>query len=106
MLAGGPFGLGPLELGVIVIVLLLVFGVGKVGDLGGALGKSVREFRRNVHDDDAPASTESTNNSSSGSTAASPQVTAARFCTNCGAQVDGEAKFCAKCGTPAQATVS
>jgi len=42
--------IGPLEIGIIVLVLLLVFGVGKVADVGGALGRSIREFRREVRD--------------------------------------------------------
>ena len=105
MLAGGPFGLGPLEIGIIVIVVILIFGVGKVADLGGALGKSVREFRKNVKDDEpqqpAPTSSASTNALTGVS-----QATAARFCSNCSAQLTGDEKFCAKCGTPTQATVT
>ena len=42
--------IGPLEIGIIVLVLLLVFGVGKVADVGGALGRSIREFRREVRE--------------------------------------------------------
>ena len=103
MLAGGPFGLGPLEIGIIVLVIVLIFGVGKIADLGGALGKSVREFRRNVRDTDEPEKSAST---SGASASAAPQVTAARFCSSCSAQLQGDEKFCAKCGAPTQATVS
>ena len=42
--------IGPLEIGIIVLVLLLVFGVSRVSDIGGALGRSIREFRREVRD--------------------------------------------------------
>jgi sec-independent protein translocase protein TatA len=42
--------IGPPEIAVIVLVLLLVFGVGKVADVGGALGRSIREFRREVRE--------------------------------------------------------
>ena len=45
----GP-GLGPLEIGLIVLAILVVFGVGKVADIGGALGRSIREFRRELKD--------------------------------------------------------
>ena len=103
MLAGGPFGLGPLEIGIIVLVVVLIFGVGKIADLGGALGKSVREFRRNVRDTDEPEKPASTNNAPA---AGAPQVAAARFCSNCSAQLAGEEKFCAKCGAPVQAAVN
>ncbi|MCJ7511109.1 MAG: twin-arginine translocase TatA/TatE family subunit [Dehalococcoidia bacterium] len=40
--------LGPFEIILIVLAILLVFGVGKVADLGGALGRSIREFRREL----------------------------------------------------------
>ena len=40
--------IGPLELGLIVVALILVFGVGKLGDLGGALGRGIREFKQEV----------------------------------------------------------
>ena len=42
--------IGPLEIGLIVLVLLLIFGVSRVADVGGALGRSIREFRREVRD--------------------------------------------------------
>ena len=40
--------LGPLEIGLIVLAIALVFGVGKVADVGGVLGRSIREFRREL----------------------------------------------------------
>src|SRR5437763_9305707 len=95
-LAGGPFGLGPLELFLIVVVLLLVFGVGKIADLGGSLGTGIREFRKNIKDD-SPESTETaavstsataaspvTSAPASGATEAEPQTVAAVKCPSCG----------------------
>jgi sec-independent protein translocase protein TatA len=38
--------LGPTELIIILVIVLLVFGVGKLGDAGAALGKGVREFKK------------------------------------------------------------
>ncbi len=32
----------------IVVILLIVFGAGKLGSVGGVLGRSVREFRQEV----------------------------------------------------------
>ena len=40
--------LGPLEITLIVVAIALVFGVGKLADVGGVLGRSIREFRREV----------------------------------------------------------
>ena len=38
--------LGALEFGIILLIVLIVFGPGKLTDLGGALGKGIREFRK------------------------------------------------------------
>ena len=38
--------LGPMEIGLIVLLVLIVFGVGKLPQVGGALGKGIREFRK------------------------------------------------------------
>lgn len=43
--------LGPMELIIILVIVMLIFGVGKLSDIGGALGKSVREFRKSTIDD-------------------------------------------------------
>ena len=50
-----PFGLGVPELLIIVVILILIFGANRVGEIGGALGKTVREFRRELKDDEKPA---------------------------------------------------
>lgn len=39
-------GFGPFEAIIIVVVVLIVFGVGKLPQVGGALGKGIREFRK------------------------------------------------------------
>lgn len=46
-----PFGIGPLELVIILVIVMLIFGVGKLSDIGGALGKSIREFRKSSMDE-------------------------------------------------------
>jgi sec-independent protein translocase protein TatA len=40
--------LGPVEIGLILLIVLIVFGVGKLPQVGGALGKGIREFRQAV----------------------------------------------------------
>ena len=47
--------LGPTELILIALILVLIFGASKLGDIGGALGKSVREFKRAQKDEEAEA---------------------------------------------------
>ncbi len=38
--------LGPAELVILLVIILIVFGVGRLPEVGGALGKGIREFRR------------------------------------------------------------
>jgi sec-independent protein translocase protein TatA len=40
--------LGPLELVIILIILLLLFGVGRIGKIAGELGTGVRSFRQGL----------------------------------------------------------
>ena len=40
--------LGPIELILIVVIFVIFFGAGKLGDLGGALGRGIKEFRKNA----------------------------------------------------------
>ena len=37
---------GPFEMIVILVIVLLVFGVGKLPQVGEAMGKAVRQFRK------------------------------------------------------------
>jgi len=41
-----PFHMGPLEIGIILVIILIIFGVGKLPQIGGAIGKSLNEFRK------------------------------------------------------------
>ena len=53
-------GLGAPELILIVLALVLVFGASKLGEIGGQLGKTVREFKKATQEDDATAATATT----------------------------------------------
>ncbi|MBZ4686559.1 MAG: sec-independent protein translocase protein TatA [Clostridia bacterium] len=44
--------IGPWELGLILIIVLLIFGPGKLPDVGKFLGKGMREFKNAVNSDD------------------------------------------------------
>ena len=41
-----PFRLGPWEIALILVIILIVFGVGRLPQVGGAIGKGMRAFRR------------------------------------------------------------
>lgn len=71
--------LQPLHLVVILVIVLIVFGPGKLTDIGGQLGKGIREFRE-VNED-------------------AKGTTSAVRCTECGAALAESPAFCAACGT-------
>lgn len=39
-------GIGVPELIIILVIVMIIFGVGRLTEIGGALGRSIREFRR------------------------------------------------------------
>ena len=52
-----PGGIGPLELGIVLLIILLIFGPKRLPGLGKSLGTGMREFKdsitgRNKDDDD------------------------------------------------------
>lgn len=49
------FRLGPLELGIILLIVIVLFGVGRIGKIGADLGTAIREFRKGLQGDDKPA---------------------------------------------------
>jgi sec-independent protein translocase protein TatA len=81
--------LQPTHLVIILVIGLIVFGPGKVGELGGQLGRGMREFKQNLNDAEKPVALSA----------------GGRTCTQCGAPNDSSARFCAKCGTTAAGTV-
>lgn len=46
------FGLGSTELIIILVLVLVIFGAGKLPEIGSALGKSVRTFKKGMHEPD------------------------------------------------------
>ena len=40
-----PFRLGPTELIIVLVIVMIVFGVGKLPQIGGAIGKAIKEFK-------------------------------------------------------------
>ena len=40
-----PLRLGPFELIIILVIVIIVFGVGRLPEIGGAVGKAIKEFR-------------------------------------------------------------
>lgn len=45
------FGLGTQELIIILVIVLVIFGAGKLPQVGGALGKGIRNFKKGMNDE-------------------------------------------------------
>jgi sec-independent protein translocase protein TatA len=99
-------GLGPLgvpELLIIAFIIVLIFGVGRLPEVGGAIGKGIREFRKSAKEGDPDVAGEASGvGNAASSVATEPSGAAApeesRFCGECGTKNAGTAKFCAECG--------
>lgn len=50
-----PFNLGTPEVIIVLVIVLIVFGAGKLPEIGGAIGKSLKEFRRAKDEFEEPA---------------------------------------------------
>jgi sec-independent protein translocase protein TatA len=45
------FGLGTQELVIILVLVLVIFGAGKLPQVGGALGKGIRNFKSGLREE-------------------------------------------------------
>ena len=96
-------GLGPLELVIILVVVLVIFGPKNLPKIGSALGKTVKNVREGMEEgkedeksegpveshDDAVEVVEDEDD------ADAPEDV---FCSKCGTKNEAGADFCSKCG--------
>jgi sec-independent protein translocase protein TatA len=47
-------GIGPTELIIVLFIILVVFGAGKLPDIASGLGKGLRDFKKVMQEPDAP----------------------------------------------------
>jgi sec-independent protein translocase protein TatA len=91
-----PFRIEPLDIVIVLLVALLIFGPSRLPDIGRGLGKAISEFRR--------GSKEMIEGFSEGihgkEPLAPPQPEPAKgnFCVQCGAANPPDARFCNQCG--------
>ncbi|MBI3582559.1 MAG: twin-arginine translocase TatA/TatE family subunit [Nitrospinae bacterium] len=46
------FGMGITELIIILFVLILIFGIGKLPEIGGGIGKAIKNFKKSLKGED------------------------------------------------------
>jgi sec-independent protein translocase protein TatA len=46
------FGIGMPELLIILVIILIIFGAGKLPEIGGAIGKGIKNFKKSYQDQD------------------------------------------------------
>ncbi|MGB5984357.1 MAG: twin-arginine translocase TatA/TatE family subunit [Desulfobacterales bacterium] len=44
------FGIGMPELIIILVIILIIFGAGKLPEIGGGMGKAIRNFKKATHE--------------------------------------------------------
>jgi sec-independent protein translocase protein TatA len=76
--------LQPGHLILILVIVLIVFGPGKMSSIGADVGKALRDFRKATD--------------VSSDTGTSALATATRPCPSCSTANATDAKFCTKCG--------
>ena len=47
--------IGPAELIIVLVIVLVLFGAKRLGDLGGSLGRGIREFREATREEQGSA---------------------------------------------------
>jgi sec-independent protein translocase protein TatA len=105
---------GPMELVIILVIALMIFGAGKLPEVGSALGRGIKEFKKSTADEPEQLSTTTAQPAPAPPPAAAPATTvppaasatapastattSGPFCPKCGTRATGDSRFCASCG--------
>ena len=88
--------LQPWHLIVILVIVLMVFGPGKLPDLGRSLGEGMRELKKATAEEPPTALAASS----------SPAPATAGLCPSCSSTLSAGVRFCGACGTEIGATTA
>lgn len=100
-------GMGPMELIIILIVVLVIFGPKNLPKIGSALGKTVKNVREGMEGEDEPkaeikaeptASDDEDVEVVADDDDADAPADDVKFCGSCGAKNPAGNAFCSKCG--------
>jgi sec-independent protein translocase protein TatA len=108
-------GVGALQPGhliVILVIVLLIFGPGKLPELGKAMGDGLRELKKATGGEDKDSAAAAASATATAAPPAPASVTpigaaptmASRTCPSCRASVPVGDKFCGNCGSTVEPT--
>lgn len=90
-------GIGPWELVIILLIVVVIFGAGRLAEIGGAVGKSVREFRSATHEEEKPTTVAAQTTTPVATTSASTAAVENK-CPSCATVNPASQVFCGQCG--------
>ena len=93
--------MGPMELLLVLAVVVIIFGAGKLPEVGGAIGKGIKEFRKATKDDEPKQIAQASVETATPPLPQTPPVVAqtpAAVCPKCGTANAPGARFCGQCG--------
>jgi sec-independent protein translocase protein TatA len=101
--------LGPWELIIVLLIVVVIFGAGRLSEVGGAVGKSIREFRKATTDEaaahaaatatGAPPVASATSAAPLAGPTVVPSATVENKCPSCATVNPPSQVFCGQCGT-------
>jgi sec-independent protein translocase protein TatA len=87
----------PLHWVILIVVVLIVFGPGKLPGVGASLGKSLREFKK-ASQEDSPGPFHSTSATAQSAARPTAPIAAGSACPQCGHENEAGTRFCGSCG--------
>jgi sec-independent protein translocase protein TatA len=93
--------LGPAELFLVLVVVVMLFGGSRIAEIGGSLGKGIKSFRNELSPEDSqkPVATIGPSTVVARTQGESILQTSAKTCEQCSEINLANAKFCSNCGT-------
>ncbi len=98
--------ISPLELIIILVIVLMIFGAGKLPEVGSALGRGIKEFKKSATDEQQRIAAGTAEPAPAPPPAAAPVAAACApaaaatgpYCPKCGTRAANDSRFCANCG--------
>ena len=90
--------LGPWELVIILAIVVIIFGAGRLSEIGTAFGKSIKEFRNATRDEPPAAARPAAPATTQVATTTTTVEVAQTKCGSCGTLNPADRSFCGQCG--------